>query len=349
MVDGGSVGAQSPFQLFPDLRDDEYGALKRDIEERGMLIPIEVDQDGVVLDGHHRLRIAHELGIEAPRVQRTFQSDDDRTAHVIALNLKRRHLDPVSWGEMFIRYAEVRGVRLEERARNDLSGANVASVAAELGVPERTAKRRMEVARLPEALKEQVRSGDRTTRTALQEHHRQGRIEEAVSLEATLPTGKFQTIVADPPWAYERDDIQGVAMHHYDTMTFEEIAAYPVEPIAADNAHLYLWVTNPHLPFVWDIVTAWGFEYKTMLTWVKTWIGLGHYFRSKTEHVLFCTRGSLPLKDKGIANTFEAPRTEHSTKPEEFYKIVGRASYGPYCELFARREREGWQSFGDEL
>ena len=87
------------YQLLPDLRPDEYAALKADIARRGVLVPIEVDADtGEVLDGHHRLRIARELGTKPPTVSRHFASDEDRIAHVIALNLKRRHLDPVTWG-----------------------------------------------------------------------------------------------------------------------------------------------------------------------------------------------------------------------------------------------------------
>src|SRR3990170_4019025 len=150
------------FQLFPALTDDEYVALKADIVERGILVPIEVDQEGEILDGFHRSQIAAELGIEAPTTERHFNSDEERLAHVIALNLKRRHLDPVSWGEFFERYCEVKGVRLEERARNDLTGDTLSAVAAELGVQPRTAFRRLEAARLPAEYREQVREGKKT-------------------------------------------------------------------------------------------------------------------------------------------------------------------------------------------
>lgn len=338
---------QAAFQLFPDLRPDEYEALKADIAERGVLVPIEVDQNGQVLDGHHRLKIAGELGIDAPTVQREFADDDARTAHVIALNLKRRQLDPVTWGEMAARYAIA-------KARDNVS-LPLSVLAVELGVNEKKLDRRLAAARLPEPLREAVRENRKTVGTALQEHRRQGRIEAAEGVEqlarrqppTTVET--FQTLVVDPPWAYERDDIRGAAEHHYSTMTFEEIADYPIGRYADENAHLYLWVTNPHLPHVWRIPEAWGFEYKTMLTWVKPQIGTGHYFRGATEHVLFCVRGQLPLRDAGVPNWFEADRTQHSQKPESFYSLVERASYGPYVEFFARRQRDGWRSFGDEL
>ena len=352
---GGS--SLSTYQVFPDLSASEYDSLREDIRLRGVLIPVEIDADtSEVLDGHHRLRIARELGIEAPTVARSFASDADRLAHVIALNLKRRHLDPVTWGEFAIRYAETKGVRLGSSGGRPTkeNPATVAGLARDLGVPQRTLERRIEAARLPEPLREQIKSGERTVRTALQEHKRTGRIEAAVRREtdgSRLLLGErktYQTLVVDPPWAYDRDDIRGAALHHYDTMTFEEIAAYPIGQFAAENCHLYLWITNPHLPHVWRIVEAWGFEYKTLLTWVKPQIGTGHYFRGATEHVLFCVRGTLPLRDASLPNWFLADRTEHSAKPAAFYELAGRASFGPFAEFFAREKHDGWDAYGDE-
>jgi len=335
--------ATGRFQLFPRLTAEEYAALRADIQARGILIPIEVDQDGEVLDGFHRLEIARELGIEPPTVQRAFASEDERLAHVIALNLKRRHLDPVSWGEFFQRYCEARIANLPDNLTENLA---IPTLAAELGVQERTARRRLEAARLPEPLREKIRAGSMTLNAAKKEQRTEAR---SKGEPPTLPTGTYRTILADPPWAYERGDIRGSAEGHYPVMSIEEIAALPVRQLAGDEGHLYLWVTNPHLPLVWPVLDAWGFDYKTLVTWVKPQMGTGFYFRSATEHVIFATRGNLPLRDRGIRNWFEADRTEHSAKPEPFYEIVERASHGPYLELFARRPRAGWAGWGDEL
>jgi len=157
LTSGGQSTTTGRFQLFPHLTPDEYAALRADIEARGILIPVEVDQHGEVLDGFHRLEIAHELGIEAPTVQRTFASEEGRLAHVIALNLKRRHLDPVSWGEFFMRYCEAQGARLGS-GKGDPTGKadKVAALALELGVPERTARRRLEAAPRHAALGERA-------------------------------------------------------------------------------------------------------------------------------------------------------------------------------------------------
>ena len=182
------------------------------------------------------------------------------------------------------------------------------------------------------------------------------------------PTTKYRTIVADPPWRYRND--RGMptrsragrrsttAEGNYPTMTNEEIAALPVSEWAADDAHLYLWVTNPRLygeRFVRetqpiDIMEAWGFRYITMLTWHKLGgLGLGFHFRGDTEHVLFGVRGDLRIPAPArVSNHFAAARTGHSAKPDRFYEIVERVSPEPRLELFARRRRYGWDVWGNE-
>lgn len=165
---------------------------------------------------------------------------------------------------------------------------------------------------------------------------------------APLPEDVFRVVVADPPWQYGNKATRGAAEDHYSTMTIEELCALPVLERAADDAHLYLWVTNGFLREGFDVLTAWGFAYKTCLTWVKPQMGMGNYFRSSTEHVLFGVRGSLKTQDRALMNWFEAPRTRHSAKPGSFYDLVEKASPGPYLEMFARSRRLGWTGWGNE-
>ena len=344
-----TITSGTQFQLFPELRPDEYEALKADIAEHGILVPAEVDQDGQVLDGHHRIRIASELGIDCPTVQRAFANDDERIAHIIALNLRRRHLDTVSWAEMFERYAKVKGVKLGQGARNDkATSETVSEVLRQLGekITPRQAQNRRASLKLPKGLKEAVRDGKKTVATAKREAKRTERI---TSEPGPLPAGIFRTIVVDPPWDYGDHAVRGAAATHYGVMSLEAIAALPVGSMAGEEAHLYVWVTPPQLPFVWPIIEAWGFDYKTLLTWVKPQMGTGFYFRGATEHVAFCTRKNAPLRAQNLVNWFEADRRSHSEKPEEFYQLVEAASHGPYLELFARKQRKGWEVWGDEV
>mgnify|MGYP000110724177 FL=1 len=163
--------------------------------------------------------------------------------------------------------------------------------------------------------------------------------------------GPYGTIVADPPWSYQRSGVQGAADDEYSTLTGDDIAALPVEQLAADDAHLYMWVTTPKLwdsPNPAEIAEAWGFTYKTMLTWVKgERSGLGWYYRVDTEHCIFATRGRAPIPGAlRESNVLWSPRARHSAKPQAFADLVEKVSPGPYVELFARAPRLGWDHWG---
>jgi N6-adenosine-specific RNA methylase IME4 len=106
-----------------------------------------------------------------------------------------------------------------------------------------------------------------------------------------------------------------------------------------DYCHLYLYTTNNFMPHAVELMKTWGFDHKTILTWVKPQIGLGSYFRNSTEHVLFGIRGDISTRRDDIPTHFEAPAIGHSIKPEKFYEIVRAASYPPYGEIFQREAR----------
>jgi N6-adenosine-specific RNA methylase IME4 len=158
---------------------------------------------------------------------------------------------------------------------------------------------------------------------------------------------EFPTIVIDPPWRYDNVATRGAAEDHYPTMTQAELL--DMEIPAADDAHLYLWVTNSFFEDGFELMRRWGFTYKTCLTWCKPQIGMGNYFRSTTEHVLFGVKGRQPTLRNDVPTHFIADRTKHSAKPESFYDLVESCSPGPYHEMFARRTRFGWSSWGNEM
>ncbi len=172
-------------------------------------------------------------------------------------------------------------------------------------------------------------------------------------------TPPYATLVVDPPWAYKnargtqtrsrRGRSQVTAAGNYSTMTMQQIAALDAGELAAEHAHLYLWVTTPLLYSGVDLIAeAWGFRPVTTLTWVKTGApGMGFSFRGHTEHVLFAVRGHLPIPpNKRESNVITSQRRGHSEKPQAFFDLVERVSPGPYCELFARAPRLGWDSWG---
>jgi N6-adenosine-specific RNA methylase IME4 len=179
---------------------------------------------------------------------------------------------------------------------------------------------------------------------------------------------RYRTIVADPPWKVHKgvgfgkrtsysgprmpgDSHIGEDPTPYDFMEVEDIAALPVGTWAAPDAHLYLWTINAFVEDAYDVARAWGFRPVQLLTWTKRpmGIGLGGAFTSTTEFVLFCRRGKLPTQTKVDSTWFPWQRRfPHSTKPEGLQDVVEQISPGPYLELFARRGRLGWDSWGNE-
>lgn len=166
-------------------------------------------------------------------------------------------------------------------------------------------------------------------------------------------TVTFQCILADPPWEYRHKVTgrggRGAASHHYSTMTLPEIQALNI-PCAKD-AFLWMWVTNPVLAEGWpaQICASWGFKPQSILTWVKPGIGMGYTLRSATEHILVARRGHPKVLDHGVPTWFSAKRLRHSEKPDAAYLIIERLCEGPRLEMFARKKREGWASWGNEV
>jgi N6-adenosine-specific RNA methylase IME4 len=170
---------------------------------------------------------------------------------------------------------------------------------------------------------------------------------------------KYATIVADPPWEveracgganyYEHGYAMGRPMLDYPTLTLAEIAGLPVGEMAFADAHLYVWTTGQYLEQTPTIVRAWGFVPSITLTWCKPRGGfVGGAFYANTEFVIFARRGTLPVREKINSRWFEWPRGAHSAKPEAFLDMVERVSPSPRLEMFARRNRLGWDTWGDE-
>jgi N6-adenosine-specific RNA methylase IME4 len=173
----------------------------------------------------------------------------------------------------------------------------------------------------------------------------------------------FGTIYADPPWRFQNRTGKMAPEHRrlrrYPTMSFDEIAELPVARIAKPNSHLYLWVPNALIAEGLDTMRRWGFQYKAQIIWYKVRKdggpdrrGVGFYFRNVTEVCLFGVRGkNIRTREAGRRqpNIILSQKGRHSAKPEEMYEVIESCSYGPYIELFAREEREGWSSWGNEV
>jgi N6-adenosine-specific RNA methylase IME4 len=176
----------------------------------------------------------------------------------------------------------------------------------------------------------------------------------------------YDVILADPPWYfknYSADNPHELTnrgrgqQRHYPTMTEAEICALNVP--ANENAVLFLWACWPILPQALRVIESWGFEYKSLAwVWIKAnpsgfgfFTGMGYYTRANSEPCLLATRGSLPKpRNRGVQALIYSPVKEHSRKPEEQYSKIERLYPGMrFLEMFARRRRNGWDAFGNEV
>lgn len=186
--------------------------------------------------------------------------------------------------------------------------------------------------------------------------------ETALDFSSSVQGKKFHTILADPPWRFQNRTGKMAPEHRrlnrYDTMTLDEICDLPVAAVAANPAHLYLWVPNALLPEGLRVMEAWGFSYKSNIIWHKIrkdggsdGRGVGFYFRNVTEVLLFGIRGknarTLPPGRRQV-NMIETRKREHSRKPDEQYELIEACSNGPYLEMFARGTRKKWTYWGNQ-
>jgi len=181
----------------------------------------------------------------------------------------------------------------------------------------------------------------------------------------------YRTIVADPPWPASGDSRARSrpwagkggrrgrdTFFPYETQSLSWIQALPVAEFAEADAHLYLWVpASLNREGVGaQTARAWGFGVVSEIVWDKLNFGLGKFPRPQHEILLVCRRGSLPFQvnNAGSVQRWHAPRAKgnggriHSAKPDGSYDLIESASPGPYLEMFARRQRLGWDSWGDQ-
>lgn len=181
---------------------------------------------------------------------------------------------------------------------------------------------------------------------------------------------KYDVLVIDPPWSYNNKRTGGSlvsgAGQKYETMTPVDIQNLwddlQLDKIINKDALLFLWTTNNMLPYAICCPDLWGFEYKTMITWVKKNYGLGYWFRGKTEHCLFGIKGKVPALKMNLPNIIESKQVlKHSEKPPEFYQLVNDVATKyqkiidkeiQILELFGRKKSSSairWIVLGNEI
>ncbi len=192
-----------------------------------------------------------------------------------------------------------------------------------------------------------------------------------------------RVIVADPPWKFG-DKAPGPkrgAAKHYSVMKVEDICRFELPPHDPSGTVLFLWKVSAMQEEAFRVIRAWGFVPKSEVVWVKLprgtlskdvvlvkgtpmiWVannvlrprrGMRRYVRLAHECCVICVKGSTKRtsamrRRKDVGSVLFAELGRHSEKPSAFFDLVESLYPGPYVELFARRHREGWTCFGNEL
>jgi N6-adenosine-specific RNA methylase IME4 len=378
------IDAEFAKLLFP-LAPDEYAQLEQNLLRDGCLHPLTAWRENgkklLLLDGYNRLAICTKHGIKFEIDTIEIESRQWAKIWIRRNQLGRRNLpdDARAMAAAWL-YKDVSALEKRERARKagkaggrgrprtSLSTAavekqgkkdNLAVVAKESKVSQRRVRAALAFEKQAIAVMgedaaqkvcDEIGQGKLTIARARQEIKQQNKLALAEKIrqeQSPLPTGPFRVIAIDPPWQYSRaDDLTHRARNPYPDMTLDAIKALPVADLAHTDCILWLWTTNA---FIWEArecLDAWGFEKKTILTWVKDKMGIGDWLRGRSEHCLMAVKGK-PLVDLTNQTTvITGPLREHSRKPDAFYALVESLCPGNKLEMFQLEPRENWQGWG---
>ena len=232
----------------------------------------------------------------------------------------------------------------KEHARQSETSYNLAKIA---GVSHDTIAKVKKIEEFATTeIKEKLKKGQATIHSVYKKISQKKEV-----LPPELPKGKYDVILADPPWRYQFSETSTREIENqYPSMDLEDIKRLSIP--AADNAVLFLWATAPKLEESLQVLNAWGFTYKTCAVWDKEAQGMGYWFRGQHELLLLGVKGNFrtPNPENRFSSVIREKRTEHSKKPERVYEIIETMfPKAKYIELFARDARPGWGAWGNEI
>jgi len=355
--------------------DDGYQDLVESIKELGVLQALYVTSKDIILSGHRRWRAA--MAAECPTVpiiRMNYTNELDEHQAIIEHNRHRikngqqlynegKELLEIETERAKRRKAQApgqpRGVKqepsLSDNCHTQNTGRTHDLLARIIGLSSgRQWGRLQEVAEKAPELLNKIKPHGLSIGAAynqVKKRERKAKIEaqkEAIK-NLTPPTERiWDVIVIDPPWPIAGEyDAQGRrAANPYPTKTIGEIQDIVIP--ATDNCVLWLWVTNLNMHDGFQLLEHWGFEFRNILTWAKDKFGIGTWLRGQTEHCLLATKGKPLFTGESTSTLLNAPRADHSTKPDAFYELVEKTCVGRKLDYFGRKQREGWDVYGDE-
>jgi N6-adenosine-specific RNA methylase IME4 len=335
-------------------------SLKKSIQECGLINPITINQNNVLLAGRRRFQALKELGWSKIPV-RIVNSKNDLFDFRVAIieNIERKNLSDPEYAAAIKEYDELKrelegekdktsflkkGSRMPQCSERDNDGWTQDKTADDLNMSRQAVGKAINIAKAVEGYPELA---SKKGSVILREAKKKKDTEAIEKKEFPIVEGKFKTLLIDPPWDYDQLSIAGRGHPEYHTLSIDELMSFNLQQYSEPNSHLYIWSTNNFLYQALKLGEHWGWNYKTVITWIKPSIGLGSYFRNSTEQLLFFVRGALSTRQNDIPTHFEANRGEHSEKPEISYQIIERTSYPAYLEIFSRKQRKDWTTWGN--
>lgn len=347
--------------LMPPLAKDDYDRLKASIAKDGQQIPILIDSNtGEVVDGYYRLLICDELGID-PMVETRPLQPDVATRLKVALNTARRHLTAEQKRGLTLTLAQAdytqkaiaRVVGITRRRVGQIISKGSAS---DIYIRDQRYKLS---AQDKDEIRERVEAGETQAQIAADFGITQPRVSQVLSGPAPIetppwpPKGRYRCIIIDPPWPMKKIERETVPTQteylDYPTMSLEEIQALDIADLAApDGCHVYLWTTHKFLHDALHVFAGWGAKYECLMVWHKEGGFSPYSWQYNCEFILFGRIGKLTVDRMGLKLCFPGERQGHSIKPDDFYQKVIWASPPPRLNMFARRDREGFEGWGAE-
>jgi N6-adenosine-specific RNA methylase IME4/ParB-like chromosome segregation protein Spo0J len=337
--------------IFPQIEGKEFDKLVDDIKANGLLNPIVLYQ-GKILDGRNRFNACLEAGIQPLFVE--YDGDSPRE-YVISLNLTRRHLTESQRALVSAKLADMKSGTRTDTPKTNSSEVSIQDASKLLNVGTSITKQAKVVLReAPQEDIEAIERGELTVNKAIGNLKKKARLadlqkqaEEISQLKNNFDK-KYHVIVLDPPWGYgtEYDPNGRRSANPYPEMSLEEIKKIDIP--ANEDCVLWLWTTHKFMRHSFDLLDAWGFEDKAILTWVKDRMGLGSWLRSQSEFCIMAVKGKPLINLTNQTTIINGKLREHSRKPNEFYEMVDSLCTGLKIDYFSREQREGWDTYGND-
>jgi len=373
--------------LIPPLSLEEYSQLEQNLlKETNPDSIVLFTWNGVLIDGHNRYEICQKHNISFKTAEKNgFTDRDDVKVWIIQNQFGRRNINNYQRSRLALelegifqkKAKEQHAFKHSEQYKEDMK-EQISAPLPEIETVKPIESTRQELAKIAKVshdtiakvkvieqkatpeVKKELDAGTKSINEVYKEIKKEEKIEAreqeiqqlkiAIEEQPEPLDGLYDIVVIDPPWegqGGEYDPDNRRSRPPYPTMTIDEIKQLKIP--ATENSILFFWGLNNRMHEAYHIIEEWGFEPKTILTWVKDVWGLGFWLRGQTEHCIIASRGSPNFLGESSSTVLYGKRREHSRKPEEFYQLVEKTCVGRRLDYFSREKREGWAQYGNEL